>query len=68
MRQVKSGKDMYCLLPILSVFMGHKTLLGTESYIRLTSEMFPELNLQIGAISSYVFPSLERMVREYDEE
>ena len=48
--------------------MGHKTLLGTESYIRLTSEMFPELNLQIGAISSYVFPSLEKMVREYDEE
>lgn len=68
MKQVKSGKDMYCLLPILSVFMGHKTLLGTEAYIRLTSEMFPELNLQISAISSYVFPSLEKMIREYEEE
>ena len=59
-KQVKAGKDMYCLLPILSVFMGHKTLFGTESYVRLTSEMFPELNLQIGSISSYVFPSLEK--------
>jgi integrase len=67
MKQVKSGKDMYCLLPILSVFMGHKTLLGTESYVRLTSEMFPELNVQIGAISSYIFPSLEKMIREYEE-
>ncbi len=68
MKQVKSGKDMYCLLPILSVFMGHKTLMGTESYVRLTSEMFPELNLQVGSISSYVFPSLEKIVREYEEE
>jgi integrase len=67
MKQVKSGKDMCCLLPILSVFMGHKTLLGTESYVRLTSEMFPELNVQIGAISSYIFPSVEKIVREYEE-
>lgn len=67
MKQVVSGKDMYCLLPILSVFMGHKTLFGTESYVRLTSEMFPELNVRIGAISSYIFPSLEKMIKEYEE-
>lgn len=67
LKQVQAGKDIYCLLPILSVFMGHKTLAGTESYVRLTSEMFPELNLEIGAVSSYVFPSLEKMVREYEE-
>ena len=67
MKQAKSGKDMYCLLPILSVFMGHKTLLGTESYVRLTSEMFPELNIHIGDISSYIFPSLEKIVLEYEE-
>ncbi len=66
-KQVKAGKDIYCLLPILSVFMGHKTLSGTESYVRLTSEMFPELNIQIGDISSYIFPSLEKIVREYEE-
>lgn len=68
MKQVQSGKDIYCLLPVLSVFMGHKTLTGTEAYVRLTSEMFPELNLQIGAISSYVFPSLEKIIREEYEE
>lgn len=67
MKLVSEGKDIYCQLPILSVFMGHKTLFGTEMYVRLTSEMFPELNLQIGAVSSYVFPSLEKMVREYEE-
>ncbi|MFI3263050.1 MAG: tyrosine-type recombinase/integrase [Rikenellaceae bacterium] len=67
MKQVKAGKDIYCLLPIISVFMGHKTLLGTEAYVRLTSEMFPELNMQIGEISSYIFPSLEKIVREYEK-
>lgn len=67
-KQVKSGKDLYCLLPILSVFMGHKTLQGTEPYVRLTIEMFPELNTQISDISSYIFPSLEKIVREYEEE
>jgi integrase len=67
MKQVQAGKDIYCFLPILSVFMGHKTLIGTESYVRLTSEMFPELNLEIGVVSSYVFPSLEKIVRAYEE-
>lgn len=67
MKQVKEGKDIYCLLPTLSVFMGHKTLCATEAYVRLTSEMFPEVNLQIGAVSSYIFPSLQRIVREYEE-
>lgn len=67
MKQVKEGKDIYCMLPVLSVFMGHKTLFGTEMYVRLTNEMFPELNLQISAVSSYVFPSLEKIVREYEE-
>lgn len=67
MKQVREGKDIYCLLPILSVFMGHKTLFGTEAYLRLTNEMFPELNLQIGAVSSYIFPSLEKIVLEYEE-
>lgn len=64
MKQAKAGKDLYCLLPILSVFMGHKTLAGTESYVRLTSEMYPELNLQIGEVSSFIFPTLERIVYE----
>lgn len=68
MKQVKSGKDMYCFLPILSIFMGHKKISGTESYVRLTSEMFPELNIQISKISSYIFPSLETIVHEYEEE
>ena len=34
------GKDLYCILPILSVFMGHKSIYSTESYLRLTMEFY----------------------------
>lgn len=67
MRQVKAGKDLYCLLPIISIFMGHKSISGTEYYVRLTSEMFPDINIDIGLISSHVFPSLDMIVRDYEE-
>lgn len=37
------GKDLYCSLPFLSVFLGHKSILGTEYYVKLTQEMYPEV-------------------------
>ena len=43
MKMVRSGKDPYCCLPILSVFMGHKSPSSTEYYLRLTEEMYPEI-------------------------
>ncbi|MCY1662639.1 tyrosine-type recombinase/integrase [Chryseobacterium sp. SL1] len=42
-KMTKAGKDLYCSLPLLSVFMGHKSIIGTEYYIRLTQEMYPEV-------------------------
>jgi site-specific recombinase XerD len=38
--QVKAGADIYCVLPILSVFLGHRTLVGTEHYVRLTQDFY----------------------------
>ena len=42
-KMVHKGKDMYCCLPALSAFMGHKHVIDTEIYIHLTKEMYPEL-------------------------
>lgn len=39
----RDGKDIYCCLPLLSTFMGHKKVLDTEYYLRLTCEIYPEL-------------------------
>ena len=36
-----SGLDMYVALPILSAYLGHKTIYATEHYVRLTMELFP---------------------------
>jgi integrase len=56
-KMVRDGMDMYCAMPILSVFLGHKSLKGTETYVRLTSEMYPEILRMESAITSFVFPS-----------
>lgn len=40
---IDSGMDMYCSLPILSAFMGHKNVYDTERYIHLTAEYFPDI-------------------------
>lgn len=42
-QQVKNGVDLYCSLPILSVFLGHSDYRDTETYVRLTIDMFPEI-------------------------
>jgi site-specific recombinase XerD len=58
MKQVKNGADIYCVLPILSVFLGHKKLSDTETYVRLTREMFPDIIKQEYSISQFLFPVL----------
>jgi integrase len=37
------GVDLYCSWPYLSTYLGNQSLESTEQYIRLTSQMFPEL-------------------------
>jgi len=42
-RWVLSGKDLMNLLPYLSAYMGHSDFRGTEYYLRLTADLYPEL-------------------------
>jgi len=41
---IKEGEDLTAMLPILSTYMGHKTVRLTALYLRLTAEVYPELN------------------------
>ena len=52
----RSGMDLYYSLPILSVFLGHRSLGSTEHYVRLTSEVYPDLMKDQKSIGVYVFP------------
>ena len=42
-QMVDSGMDMYVALPILSTYLGHKTIFATERYIRLTMSIYPQI-------------------------
>ena len=42
-RMVREGKDIYCAMPYIAAYMGHRRLESTNSYLRLTQEMYPDL-------------------------
>lgn len=56
---VKTGYDLYYTLPVLSTYLGHKSLGATEQYVRLTTEMHPELLNDERELCSYIFPTIK---------
>ena len=40
---VAQGYDLYCCMPLLANFMGHINPMSTETYLRLTQEVYPEV-------------------------
>lgn len=50
-----NGTDMYVALPILSTYLGHGTIMATEHYLRLTLEMFPEIEEKMAKTAEKVF-------------
>ena len=55
----RSGLDLYYSLPILSQYLGHRSLEATDAYVRLTLEMFPELVGKVDNLCAYVFPEVK---------
>ena len=54
----RRGLDLYYSLPILSKYLGHQSLEATDKYVRLTSEMYPELISEVNQLCAYVFPEV----------
>lgn len=48
----KQGLDLENLLPYLSAFLGHNDFKGTQVYLRLTAEMYPEITEKMDRILS----------------
>ena len=53
------GKDIYYSLPILSTYIGHRSIAATDRYVRMTSEVYPELIDKMEGICSYIYPTLK---------
>lgn len=64
-KMVKSGVDIYCALPILSTFLGHKTIKGTEKYVRMVQEIYPDIIGMVNPVTSFVFPKKPEIDIDY---
>ena len=56
---VERGEDLTAMLPVLSVFMGHKSLQATSRYLRLTAEVYPDVVRQVETVCAYAIPGGE---------
>jgi integrase len=53
----EQGTDIYCSLPVLSTYLGHKAFESTNHYVRLVSVMYPDLLKDVDKICINVFPN-----------
>ena len=50
------GEDLYAKLPLLATYLGHRNLSGTQRYLHLTAEIFPEITVRANAAFGEVIP------------
>lgn len=53
------GLDLYYCLPLLSKYLGHKSLTAADNYVRLTADMYPKLIHDVNKICAFVFPEVK---------
>lgn len=54
-----AGMDMYVALPILSTYLGHKTIFATERYVRLTLQLFPYIEEKFRSKVEQIFGNMQ---------
>ena len=57
----KNGNDIYCMLPMLSVYLGHENTSSTGHYLRLTAEIYPEIVEITSKNCGFVIPTVKRL-------
>lgn len=53
---VLSGSDLTNLLPYLAAYLGHVDFRGTEYYLRLTADLYPDLVSMLEQAHGYIVP------------
>ena len=56
---VLEGRDLTNCLPYLSVYLGHEDMRGSQRYLRLTADLYPDITAKVEAICSFVMPEVE---------
>jgi len=57
-QMIDSGLDMYVALPILSTYLGHKSVSATEHYVRLTMHIYPYIEEKFHSSVDFIFGGL----------
>lgn len=57
-KMINDGQDVYCTLPILSTYLGHRGIESTEKYLRLTEEAYGSVIDAIAPFYTGVFPEV----------
>lgn len=55
-RWYRNGEDLDAKLPLLATYLGHQNLSGTQRYLHLTAELFPEIATRLDAAFGEVIP------------
>jgi len=56
LRWYRDGEDLDAKLPLLATYLGHQNLSGTQRYLHLTAELFPEITARLDAVFGEVIP------------
>ena len=63
-RWAEQGADLAVMLPYLACYMGHADLRGTQYYLRLTADAYPEVMARAQVRFGYVIPPRPGTSRE----
>ncbi len=55
---INDGQDVYCALPILSAYLGHRGIESTEKYLKLTEEAYGSIIDALSPLYTDVFPEV----------
>lgn len=57
LRWYREGADLQAKLPVLATYLGHVSVEGTQQYLHLTAEMFPEVIVRVNNAFGDVIPN-----------
>lgn len=55
-KAMAEGRDLKEFLPILSAYLGHKSLQGTQKYLHLTAELYPDILSKLDEYCGDIIP------------